>query len=275
MRGCEMHKTRIVIALAAFGIGMACVPAAHAGFVNEAAQEQQLQLAAAGPAPEIKSSPLPDTPAAPSSGRKVTQIGMRPSSVSVPRGKGTDIALGDMVPVVVPRDFRLDLSNVNTQQLVAWNGGKPWDAVLTDAIMPLGNVEATIDWNQRAVTLRRVASTVSMVAASGNASNANDVAAKPAIPLAVAMRWEVKASDVTLRQTLIRWAKDAGWQVSWEIGYDYPVQLEGSFTGSFEDAVDQFMGSLRYSDYPALACMYEANHVVRVLHYGDKKECDK
>ncbi|WP_196787284.1 toxin co-regulated pilus biosynthesis Q family protein [Burkholderia stagnalis] len=266
-----MHNTKIVIALTAFGIGIACVPCAHAGFVNEAAQQQQ-QLAAAGPSPEVASSPLPDAPAAPSSGRKVTQVGMRPSNVSVPRGKGIDIALGDMVPVVVPRDFRLDFGNANTQQLVAWNGGKQWDAVLTDAIMPLGGIEATIDWTQRVVAFRRVASAASMIAAN---SNANDVSAKAAIPLAVAMRWEVKASDVSLRQALIRWAKDAGWQVSWEIGYDYPVQLEGSFSGSFEDAVDQFMGSLRYSDYPALACMYEANHVVRVLHYGDKKECDK
>ncbi|SEU40343.1 Toxin co-regulated pilus biosynthesis protein Q [Burkholderia cepacia] len=266
-----MHNTKIVIVMAAFGIGIACAPSAQAGFVNEAAQQQQ-QLAAAGPAPEVASSPLIEAPAAPSSGRKVTQVGMRPSKVSVPRGKGTDIALGDMAPVVVPREFRLDFGSVDTQQLVAWNGGKPWDAVLTDAITPLGNVEATIDWKQRVVTFRRVASTVSMIAANGNA---NDVSAKPAVPLAVAMRWEVRASDVTLRQTLIRWAKDAGWQVSWEIGYDYPVQLEGSFTGSFENAVDQFMGSLRYSDYPALACMYEANHVVRVLHYGDKKECDK
>jgi hypothetical protein len=63
--------------------------------------------------------------------------------------------------------------------------------------------------------------------------------------------------------------------VSWEIAYDYPVQLEGSFAGTFDDAVTQFMSSLRYSDYPALACLYEANHVVRVLHYGDKKECDQ
>ncbi|WP_157643288.1 toxin co-regulated pilus biosynthesis Q family protein [Burkholderia ubonensis] len=266
-----MHNTKIVIALTAFGIGIACVPGAHAGFVNEAAQQQQ-QLAAAGPAPEVAASPLNDSPVAFSSGRKITQVGMRPSNVSVPRGKGIDIALSDMAPAIVPRDFRLDFGNVNAQQLVTWNGGKPWDAVLTDAIMPLGNVETTIDWKQRVVTFRRVASTASMIAANGDA---NDVSAKPAVPLAVAMRWEVKASDVTLRQTLIRWAKDAGWQVSWEIGYDYPVQLEGSFTGSFENAVDQFMGSLRYSDYPALACMYDANHVVRVLHYGDKKECDK
>ncbi|SEI14499.1 Toxin co-regulated pilus biosynthesis protein Q [Paraburkholderia hospita] len=268
MRVCEMHKTKIIAAMMALGISTAFVPAAHAGFVNEAAQQQTQQLSAAGPAPEIASSPLPEAAPAPSSGRKVTQIGMRPTNVSVPRGKGNNIALADVVPVVVPRDFRFDMANVNSQQLVSWSGGKPWDAVLTDAIMPLGNVEATIDWNQHAVTFKRVASSIAVV-------GGNDVPTKPPAPVAVALRWEVRASDVTLRQALMRWAKDAGWQVSWEIAYDYPVQLEGSFTGSFEDAVDQFMGSLRYSEYPALACMYEANRVVRVLHYGDKKECDK
>ncbi|MCW3543783.1 hypothetical protein, partial [Burkholderia cenocepacia] len=100
------------------------------GFVNEAARQQQ-QLAAAGPAPEVAASPLTDAPVALSSGRKITQVGMRPSNVSVPRGKGIDIALSDMAPAVIPRDFRLDFGNVNAQQLVTWNGGKPWDVVLT------------------------------------------------------------------------------------------------------------------------------------------------
>lgn len=265
MKGCSMHKTKIVVMLAAMGIGLSCVTAAHAGFVNEAVKEEK-PLPPAAPAPDISVKPLADdVPAA--SGRKVTQIGLRPSDAYVPRGKGRDIALADMLPVVAPRDFRIDMGNADRQQLVTWSGGQPWDAVLSDAITPLANVEATIDWTQRVVSLRRVASPLAVAA--------NNIAARPAIPQAVAMRWQVRTSDVTLRQSLMRWARDAGWQVSWEIPYDYPVQLEGSFTGNFEDAVDQFMGSLRYSDYPALACMYEANHVVRVLHYGDKKQCDK
>ena len=252
MNRCAMHKTTLYAALTAIGIGMASIPDARAGFVNEAAPQQ-----AQAESPDLAVGSAASQEARPT-WLKLTQVGMRPSDVAVPRGKGRDIALADMAPVVAPRDFRIDMGAVDGSQVVSWTGGKPWDAVLKDAIEPLPNVEATIDWNKRVVATGRYVPRVG-----------------PATASAVAMRWQVLASDVTLRQTLIRWAKDAGWQVSWEIGYDYPVQLEGSFSGTFEDAVGQYMGSLRYSDYPALACMYEANHVVRVLHYGDKKECEK
>ncbi|PCE30066.1 hypothetical protein BZL54_23155 [Burkholderia ubonensis subsp. mesacidophila] len=255
-----MHKTTIYAALTAIGIGMASIPIAHAGFVNEAAPQQAQLAAATDNTPDLTASSAVSQEAR----AKWIQRGMRPSDVAVPRGKGRDIALADMAPVVVPRDFRIDMGTVDGSQLVSWAGGKPWDAVLKDAIDPIPNVEATLDWSKRVVTFRRAA------AGRNGVSGMAPVAAP-----AVAMRWQVLASDVTLRQTLIRWAKDAGWQVSWEIGYDYPVQLEGSFAGTFEEAVGQYMASLRYSDYPALACMYEANHVVRVLHYGDKKECEK
>lgn len=97
----------------------------------------------------------------------------------------------------------------------------------------------------------------------------------PVVAAKALPRWDVRVSDVTLRQTLIRWAKDAGWQVSWEVKFDYPVQLEASFVGTFDTAVDLYMNSLRNSEYPLLACLYDGNRVVRVMHYGEKKGCDK
>jgi hypothetical protein len=260
-----MRKTKLAALVSALVVSLACATSASAGFVNEAATDVKAAPPAAA-APVVSAKPLPESlPAA--TGRTVTQIGLRPASVSVPRGKGIDIALADVLPVIVPRDFRLDMGSINQQQAISWTGGSPWDTVLTNALTHVNGIEATINWDQKVVSMRNVGQGV--VAA-------NDIApSRPIGPHAVAMRWQVTTSDVTLRQALMRWAKDAGWQVSWEISYDYPVQLEGSFNGTFEDAVDQFMGSLRYSDYPALACMYEANHVVRVLHYGDKKSCDK
>ena len=280
-----MHRKTIAAVLAAAGVTLTCATAAHAGFLNQAVPTPEPVSAAApvqsgaAPTPDVAQRALyaatstaaaPATPVAPTAlpeatGRKVTQIGLRPSNVSVPRGMGNNIALGDVLPAIVPRDFRIDTHSADAQQPVSWSGGQPWDAVLNASLTNVYGTEATIDWNQKLVTVRRVAM----------APIASGVAARPLVPQAVAMRWDVRASDVTLRQALLRWAKDAGWQVSWEIAYDYPVQLEGSFAGSFEEAVTQFMSSLRYSDYPALACLYEANHVVRVLHYGDKKECDK
>lgn len=86
--------------------------------------------------------------------------------------------------------------------------------------------------------------------------------------------WEVKVSDVTLRKTLLRWAKQAGWQLSWEVKVDYPVQLEAIYLGSFDSAVEQYTAALRGSDYPLIACFYDGNRVVRVLHFGEMKSCD-
>lgn len=270
-----MHRKTIAAVLAAAGVTLTCATAAHAGFVNQSVPAAETASATtpvqsgAASTPDVSQralgagsgpSALPDA-----TGQKVSQVGLRPSSVTVPRGMGNNIALGDVLPAIVPRDFRIDTNAVDAQQPVSWSGGHPWDEVLSAALANVYDTEATIDWNQRIVTVRRVRT---LPVASGPAL-------RPAVPQPVAMRWDVRASDVTLRQALMRWAKDAGWQVSWEIAYDYPVQLEGSFSGSFDDAVNQFMSSLRYSDYPALACLYEANHVVRVLHYGDKKECDK
>lgn len=284
-----MHRKTIAAVLAAAGVTLTCATAAHAGFLNQAVPAPEAALPAApvqsgaAPAPELvqrvlngstsasaSTAAAPAAPVAPSAlseatGRKVAQIGLRPTNVSVPRGMGNNIALGQVLPAIVPREFRIDTHTADAQQPVSWSGGQPWDSVLNASLANAYATEATIDWNQKLVTVRRV----------GTAPTAIGVAMRPAVPQAVAMRWDVRASDVTLRQALMRWAKDAGWQVSWEIAYDYPVQLEGSFAGTFEDAVTQFMSSLRYSDYPALACLYEANHVVRVLHYGDKKECDK
>ncbi|MGN5477577.1 toxin co-regulated pilus biosynthesis Q family protein [Cupriavidus basilensis] len=122
-------------------------------------------------------------------------------------------------------------------------------------------VVATIDWTNQTITfgMQKVRTTET---GSPNAAPA-------------AARWEVRASDLTLRQSLMRWAKDAGWQVSWEAKYDFPVQLEAAFGGTFENAVEQLTASLRTSEFPLLGCMYEGNRVVRVLHYGDKKECEK
>lgn len=87
-------------------------------------------------------------------------------------------------------------------------------------------------------------------------------------------QWDVKSSDITLRRALMRWAKQAGWQVSWEVKVDYPVRLEAIYVGGFDSAVEQYTAALRNSDYPLMACFYEGNRVVRILHFGEAKSCD-
>lgn len=272
MKGCDMHKLKLAALMSAAGISFACATSAYAGFVNEAATESK-QAPPAAAAPDVTAKPLPESPAVPqavATGRKVTQVGLRPANVFSPRGKGVDIALADVLPVIVPRDYRLDIGSVNAQEAVSWIGGDTWDNVLATALTPVYGVEATINWDQKVVTLRNVAQRTNGVQQTNvvNAATVRSIA-----PQAVPMRWQVRFADVTLRQTLIRWAKDAGWQVSWDISNDFPVQMEGSFSGTFEDAVTQFAASLSGSDFPIMACLYDGNQAVRILRFGDKKEC--
>jgi hypothetical protein len=86
--------------------------------------------------------------------------------------------------------------------------------------------------------------------------------------------WRSTKSDRTIQSTLERWAKTVGWEVAWEVPRKLPAGFEASFTGSFDVAVEQMMRALRGTDYPIIACLYEANQVLRVVRRGEAKKCD-
>lgn len=270
-----MNKKNLVAALMASGLLYSS--GAMAGFINEAAAVAATPAGAAAPAavaqstagagqtpagtttdPGHRGKPLSETRV--SAGRLI-EIGARPASVKEARGKGSAMALADVVPAILPSTFQANYADVNRTVPVSWAGGKPWPVVMGEVVSQLPGVIATLDWTNQSITfgMQQVR------------SNETDFAHATS----AAARWEVRASDLTLRQSLMRWAKDAGWQVSWEVKYDFPVQLEAVFGGTFENAVEQFTASLRTSEFPLLGCMYEGNRVVRILHYGDKKECEQ
>ncbi|TDF53918.1 toxin co-regulated pilus biosynthesis Q family protein [Cupriavidus sp. L7L] len=269
-----MEKKNLVSALIVSSL--LCGGEAMAGFINESAPAAQAP-AAPSQAPVLEDKPVEakQLQAGPRDGKQLSdasraiagrlvEIGSRPADIKEARGKGSAMALGDVVPAVLPTAFHADYADVNRTVPVSWAGGKPWPVVMGEVVSQLPGVVATIDWTNSTITfgMRKVRD------ASGEGAGVPSAQA-------VAARWEVRASDLTLRQSLMRWARDAGWQVSWEVKYDFPVQLEAAFGGTFENAVEQFTASLRTSEFPLLGCMYEGNRVVRVLHYGDKKECEK
>ncbi|MDR6398059.1 toxin co-regulated pilus biosynthesis Q family protein [Herbaspirillum seropedicae] len=247
--------------------------AAHAAFINEVPppkppQEKQVTNEAVGTS-NIDAAAMSAKPAKPQGQRgKFEATGTPPAEIFRPKGKGSAIPLRDVMPAITPREIRVDFGDVSKVQTVSWSGGQPWDQVLRQIAFQLDNTTVTLDWNRNLVIFARSAP-VAAPPASGAAGGPAVVSAPPQ------PRWEIRAADLTLRQSLIRWAKDAGWQVSWEVRYDYPVQLEAVFVGTFEEAVEKYTDSLMGSEYPILGCLYEANRVVRILHYGDKKGCDK
>ncbi|WP_194725566.1 toxin co-regulated pilus biosynthesis Q family protein [Noviherbaspirillum malthae] len=86
--------------------------------------------------------------------------------------------------------------------------------------------------------------------------------------------WRSTKSDKTIQSTLERWAKSVGWEVAWEVPRKLPAGFEASFNGPFDLAVEQMMKALRGTDYPIIACLYEANQVLRVVRRGEAKKCE-
>lgn len=96
----------------------------------------------------------------------------------------------------------------------------------------------------------------------------------PSMNVTTQQTWRSTKSDKTIQSTLERWAKSVGWEVAWEVPRKLPAGFEASFTGTFDVAVEQMMRALRGSDYPIIACLYEANQVLRVVRRGEAKKCD-
>ena len=97
-----------------------------------------------------------------------------------------------------------------------------------------------------------------------------------ALPVTVAgpVRWQLRAEDGSVYAALKRWSSLAGWQVSWEIPVDFPIEIEDDATGTYEQAVQRVLTALRVSDYPPHPCFHQ-NRVVRVVRriQGNGDEC--
>jgi hypothetical protein len=94
-------------------------------------------------------------------------------------------------------------------------------------------------------------------------------------PAAAAItHWEIKASDMSIYGAIKRWGDANAWQVSWELGDDYPVTVLASFDDNFRGAVDAVLNAYRDADVAPKGCFYE-NKVLRIVRrVGDERECD-
>src|SRR5260364_117778 len=192
----KKHRVALLSVRILFGIGTSWALNAQAGFVNQANL----------PPASIRS------PTADGQQKDLQSESARPAHVALREGKGHNVTLSDMLSAVVPHDFHAELRGVHPKQILSWQGGKPWDVVLHSALAATPSahrIETDIDWARKRLVLRE-----------------STQAAESAGDTPRAMHWTVRAQDLTLRRTLMRWAAQAGWQVSWDIRVDYPVQLE-------------------------------------------------
>lgn len=104
-------------------------------------------------------------------------------------------------------------------------------------------------------------------------AEAAQAAAPTASPAAAAPRpvpsWLVKLEDGTLSKTFARWARDAGWQLLWEMPVDFRIDANTRVEGEFEQAVTAVADSLAGAETPMQVVLYRGNHVIRVTSKGN------
>ncbi|UOD51235.1 TcpQ domain-containing protein [Orrella daihaiensis] len=79
--------------------------------------------------------------------------------------------------------------------------------------------------------------------------------------------FDVRLSDVSIRQALRRWSEQANWffdDAHWSLPVDFPVTAPATFSADFELAVRGLLESTRVSGQAVKPCFY-ANHVLRVI----------
>jgi len=81
------------------------------------------------------------------------------------------------------------------------------------------------------------------------------------------MNWTI-FKDKTLKENLVRWAEDAGWQLDWATGSNYDWETGSTFAihGTYKDAVNRL-----FKAYAAkgvyLEAIYYKNRIVRIVHH--------
>lgn len=90
-------------------------------------------------------------------------------------------------------------------------------------------------------------------------------------------KWSVELKDVSLQNTLIRWAKQAGWRLRWDAEKNFLVDAPDVFEGDFESAVETLLSTpgITQSSYPLEVCFYgNTPPLARITRRGEQsKEC--
>lgn len=187
-------------------------------------------------------------------------------------GFGADMPLALALQQVIPQGYAYSFGQgVNPGALVTWDGGKPWNQVISDMLAP-HNLAFTIEGSRvhvrqagtyrqgdaaRAEELIRRASindpgeksqaqAIDLLAgiesAAGEPTTFQAAAGIMGPPNPFAKQdtsnkvWSAKAGE-SLKDTLARWSKDAGIEMIWMASYDHTLKQDVAVEDSFDSAV--------------------------------------
>lgn len=104
--------------------------------------------------------------------------------------------------------------------------------------------------------------------AAASAAQAAHTDVFPVPPAEVSRKWELRVADRTVKNALARWAKEASWQLVWDVPVDFSIDADATVTGTFEEALQSAVHALDKSDTPVQAILYRGNKVLRIVARG-------
>lgn len=256
------HKLSMIAAALA---ALVCAQQASAELYISPVLRSAVQPATTAPAPVkqlSKIAPAPVAPA-PAASAPVAPLAI-PATIKAPvtplegalYGKSVplSVALENLVP---DRSSWTVIYEPGTEvRQVSWKGAHDW----RDAIKQIGrNHNMTIGMNEQA---KRIAVSFSPKMANQLIQPGTNV-------------WQLKAG-ISLRENLIAWGKQAGWQIDWSSTMvDYPIDHPATMVGQFSGkggVVDRLLNATSNRETPLIGHFYSGNHVVVIGEAGYKAE---
>jgi hypothetical protein len=109
------------------------------------------------------------------------------------------------------------------------------------------------------------------VAPAASADGFDKVVADGTSLLAPLKSFKALSSDRTYHDSIARWSRDTGWNLSWELDSDYAFSFEADFGDDYIKAIDTLCANLNSAGVPARAVVYQGNKVVRIVMEGAKR----
>ena len=162
-------------------------------------------------------------------------------------GFGKDIPLAVALRQVVPPAYMLSFaSGLDQGKPVSWNGGRPWNDVVTDMLSER-KLHATMQGNTLMVAegqgpaLMPPAPMIAQTPTPYQGGIADQpIATRPVVNLSEHKKWTAQSGQ-SLRETLQSWSSQANVELAWEESKDFPISQNFNYDGTFDQAVDSLL----------------------------------
>ena len=169
------------------------------------------------------------------------------------------VSLGNNIPyemalssLDVPADYDINIDAPVAGARWSWNSAADWRSALTN-IAETNDVAITIHDKDKKIGI------------------SYDVKVADALANIEIYYWDLFA-DRTLSENFEIWAKKAGWSLSWQSIYDYPVTHDARIMGTIKNAFTEVLEPISKTSKPLSIVFHKGNKVIEVVDGGYKKD---